>query len=86
MTKTPEQIQAEWDANFEAGQAARRAAHDALLELTAVEVEVAKACGRQRFPTDEELARIDEARAGWDAAKAADQTARKKFKDGVKDD
>ncbi len=76
-------VQAKWKANFDAGQAARRAAHDALLAVTKVETEVAKACNRQRFPTDEELARIDAARARWETAKAADMTARKRFKDGV---
>ncbi len=83
LSKAEAKIQAAWDANFEAGQAARRAAHDALLAATKVETEVAQACGRQRFPTDAELARIDAARARWDAAKAADQVARKRFKDGV---
>jgi hypothetical protein len=83
MPLSEEEIQARWDANFAAGQAARRAVHDRIMELVTVEVEVAEACGRQRFPTDDELARVDEARASYEEAKAADQAARRRFKDGV---
>jgi hypothetical protein len=83
MPLSETEIQARWNANFEAGQAARRAVYDRTMELVAVETEVADACGRQRFPTDDELARIDAARARYDAAKTADQAARRRFKDGV---
>jgi hypothetical protein len=83
MPLSNEEIQARWNANFEAGQAARRAVQERTMELAAIETEVAEACGRQRFPTDDELASIDAARAHYDAAKTADQAARRRFKDGV---
>jgi peroxiredoxin len=85
MAKTPEQIEVEWDANVKDVQDSKQALLDATFALVAVENAVAEACGRQRFPTVEELAQLDEARAVYDAAKVTVNDAKVKFKAGVKD-
>lgn len=78
-----EAIEIGWQANIDRVQAAKARIASAVQNAARVETAVARACARQRFPTLEELARIDAARAVVAAAHVEHEAAKLNFKAGV---